>query len=160
MKKQPQLIIGWKEWVSLPELGIPAIQAKVDTGAKTSSLHAYNIKRFIKKGRPFVRFELHPMRNNTRITRLREAAILGKRTVKSSSGKREKRPVIKTLLNLNGREWEIELNLTNRDYMGFRMLLGREALAKRAMIHPGVSYIHGNLSEKKAKTLYTRRKRK
>ncbi|HEY5648244.1 MAG TPA: ATP-dependent zinc protease [Nitrospiria bacterium] len=160
MTKHPQMIIGWKEWVSLPELRIPAIQAKVDTGAKTSSLHAFNIKRFTRQGNPFVRFELHPIRKNTTITRIREAPLVGKRTVKSSGGEREKRPVIKTRLNINGAEWEIELNLTNRDYMGFRMLIGREALAKKVMINPGVPFIQAKLSDLKAMSLYRRRKRK
>ncbi len=150
----PKLIIGWQEWISLPELGIPAIRAKIDTGAKTSSLHAYHIEHFIKKGQHYVRFDLHPIRRNRTISKRCELPVLDKRTVKSSGGEKEERPVIKTILHIDGKEWEIELNLTNRDYMGFRMLIGREAVQRHAMVHPGATYIHGKMSDDTAKKRY------
>lgn len=143
----PKLIIGWQEWVNLPALDIPAIRAKIDTGAKTSSIHAYNIKVFTKNKQKFVRFDLHPLQRNKKIMRTCEAPLLDMRSVKSSSGEREIRPVIKTTLSLGKESWDIELNLTNRDYMGFRMLLGREALSKKVLITSGAIYLHGKVSD-------------
>lgn len=144
-KKLPSMIVGWQEWVSLPELGLPAVKAKIDTGAKTSSLHAYHIEKFTQRGQPYVRFEVHPIQRNRVVTRLCEAPVIDKRTVKSSSGDKEKRPVIKTQLLLGDVQWEIELNLTNRDTMGFRMLLGREAL-KHMLVNPKHTCLHGKIS--------------
>lgn len=152
--EHPKLIIGWQEWVALPQLNIPAIRAKIDTGAKTSSLHAYHIEHFIREGKHFVRFDVNPLRRNNTLVRRCEAPIVDKRTVKSSGGEKELRPVILTMLNIDGKEWEIELNLTNRDYMGHRMLLGREALQKHVMIHPGTTYIHGKMTDQTAKKKY------
>jgi ribosomal protein S6--L-glutamate ligase len=150
----PRLIIGWQEWVSLPELSIPAVCAKIDTGAKTSSIHAYQIECFTEKGKDFVRFEVHPIVRNSTIIRQCEMPLFDKRSVKSSNGETEERPVVKTLLHIDGNEWEIELNLTNRDYMGSRMLIGREALRKHTLVHSGVKYIHGKISDKAAKKKY------
>jgi ribosomal protein S6--L-glutamate ligase len=151
----PRLIIGWQEWVALPDLRVPAIQAKIDTGAKTSSIHAYNIEVFEKEGAEFVRFDLHPFRDDDQLVRICEAPMIDWRTVKSSGGEREKRPVIKTCLFIDGNQWEIELNLTNRDYMGFRMLLGREAMQKHTLIHPGAKYIHGKMDDTTARRRYS-----
>ncbi len=150
----PKLIIGWQEWVVLPGLNIPGIRAKIDTGAKTSSLHAYHIEYFTKKRQDFVRFDVHPIRRNQIISKTCEMPIIDTRTVKSSSGEKEKRPVIKTILSIDGNQWEIELNLTNRDYMGSRMLLGREALDKHVLVNPGASYIHGKISDADAIKIY------
>lgn len=150
----PKLIIGWQEWISLPEINIPAVLAKIDTGAKTSSIHAYKIEYFIKNNKDFVRFTIHPIARNNIISRTCEMPLLDKRTVKSSSGDEEERPVIKTLIHIDGNEWEIELNLTNRDYMGSRMLIGREAMRKHVLVHSGVNFIHGKLSDQTAKQKY------
>lgn len=156
----PKLIVGWKEWIALPELGIPAIKAKIDTGAKTSSIHAYDIEHIKKKSKDFVRFTLHPLSRDKTITQQCELPVLDKRFIKSSSGDREKRPVIRTKIHIDGCEWDIELNLTNRDYMGFRMLIGREALEKKALINPAIGFIHGKITEQEAKSRYKQHKKK
>lgn len=147
------MIIGWQEWVSLPNLYLPIIKAKIDTGAKTSSLHADNIKHFTKDGIKYVRFEVHPIQGNKEIVRVCEAPLLDKRKVKSSSGHKEHRPIILTTLKLGVHEWPIQLNLTNRDYMGFRMLLGREAMGS-AMIDPNGRLLHGRYSNKSVLSCY------
>lgn len=138
----------------LPELEIPALQVKIDTGAKSSSIHAFNIKYFQKNSQDFVKFDLHPLKHSKEVIKTYECPLIDMRVIKSSSGDREERPFIKTPIKIGGYEWEIELNLTNRDYMGFRMLLGREAMAKNVMVRPGVSYIHGKLSDFEAKKKY------
>lgn len=142
----PKFVVGWLEWVALPDLQVPAIRAKIDTGAKTSSIHAYNIKMSRREGQTYVAFDLHPIRGNHTISRHCEMPVIDKRVVKSSSGDREKRPVILTKLKIGGFTMDIELNLTNRDTMGYRMLLGREALRLFALVNPASAYLHGKLS--------------
>jgi len=133
-------IVGWREWVALPGLGIDRIKAKIDTGARTSALHAYRVRRFEEDGKDFVRFFVHPVQRH----RLPEiecvALLLDERTVTSSNGLRERRYVIRTLLSMGEFEWPFELTLTNRDEMSFRLLLGREALRRRILVDPGRSY--------------------
>jgi len=136
-------VLGWREWVALPELGVGAIKAKLDTGARTSSLHAFRLKRFTRDGEAMVRFEVHPVQRSTQGTRTVEALVVEERSVRSSSGQEERRPVIVTDLELGGERWPIELTLTRRDAMGFRMLLGRQALRKRAVVDPGRSFVTG-----------------
>ncbi len=148
------MIVGWKEWVSIPELDLPAMKAKIDTGAATSSLHAYNIEYFAKNGVKYVKFEVHPIQKNKRITRYCVAQLVDKRHVRSSSGEKERRPVIKTTIQIGGSKLDIELNLTNRDSMGMRMLIGREALSGRILVNPTHKFLHGKLSQKKSKELY------
>lgn len=150
----PSLIIGWQEWVELPDLDVPAIRAKIDTGARTSSIHAYKIKEFKKNNKDYVRFEVHPVQRNKLVKRVCELPIVDRRVVRSSGGECEERPVVRTNIVLGNETWEIELNLTNRDYMGFRMLLGRQALAKKVLINSGVTYLHGKMSEIQAKNKY------
>lgn len=146
-------IVGWKEWVALPDLDLPAIKAKIDTGAATSSLHAYNIT-YVKKGsKKYVRFEVHPIQNNKKIKIKCVAPLLEKRDVKSSTGEMTRRPVIKTMIKIGKNECEIELNLTNRDSMGMRMLIGREAM-KNVLVNPNHKFLHGKLSDKKSKNYY------
>ena len=141
MKKKPLLQVGWRERVSLPELGINAIKAKVDTGAATSSLYARNITYVDKDDQTFVRFLVHPRQDNTKEKLWVEAPLLEKRKVKSSNGESETRPVIRTKLELADRAWTIELTLSSRRNMTFRMLLGREALRKRAVVNVDKSYL-------------------
>ncbi len=150
----PFLIVGWKEWVALPELNLPAIKAKIDTGAATSSLHAYDIKYVSIKGVPYVRYNLHPVQKNKKITRSCLSQLFGKRSVKSSSGQVRMRPVIKVTLKIGIFEWEIELNLTNRDSMGMRMLIGRQALSGRILVNSGHKFLHGKIGSKNLKKLY------
>jgi hypothetical protein len=140
--KEP-LKIGWREWVGLPDLRVDAIKAKIDTGARTSALHAYSIEPFRRGGALWVRFELHPMQRSERMKVTCEARAIDERTVRNSGGGVERRYIIVTLLKLGDQSWPIELALANRDQMGFRMLLGRTALQGRALIEPGRSYLFG-----------------
>ena len=137
------LKVGWREWVGLPDLRVGAIKAKVDTGARTSALHAYNIAPFRRKGALWLRFELHPIQRSEAMKVICEARAVDERTVRNSGGGVERRYIIRTLLKLGEKSWPIELALANRDQMGFRMLLGRTALQGRALIEPGRSYLFG-----------------
>lgn len=129
-------LIGWREWVGLPDLGVERIRAKIDTGARSSSLHAYRIETFERDGTAVVRFQPTPTSPPV------ETVMVKQRTVRNPGGRTETRPVIGTRLRWNGRLWRIELNLTNRDEMGFRMLLGRQAL-RRLLVDSGRSYLGG-----------------
>jgi hypothetical protein len=140
--KEP-LKVGWREWVALPDLRVGAIKAKVDTGARTSALHAYNIAPFRRAGALWLRFELHPIQRSETTKVVCEARAIDERAVRNSGGGVERRYVIRTLLKLGEKSWLIELALANRDQMGFRMLLGRTALQGRALIEPGRSYLLG-----------------
>jgi hypothetical protein len=135
------VVIGWREWVTLPSLGINAIKAKIDSGARTSSLHAYDITEFKRGSRNFVRFTVHPQQRTQKAVVSCETRLLEKRKVKDSGGKVTLRPVIITQITLGDKTWEIELTLTNRNEMGFRMLLGRQALRNNFIINPGKSFL-------------------
>lgn len=139
-----RLVIGWREWLALPGIGIPAIKAKIDTGARTSSLHARNIKAFEgEDGREWVKFSLRPNLHHPEFVVDCEAPASEHRQVRSSSGEPEDRFFIVTTVVLGGVEWEIEVSLTSRDKMKFRMLLGREALRGRCLVEPHTSYLTG-----------------
>ncbi len=140
-EKYPSLIIGWREWLDLPNLGIAEIKAKIDTGARTSALHAFHVKEVDKNGKKMVQFQVHPYQKDKETTVNCEAELLEWRDVKDSGGHKQNRPVILTPVEVGGQLWEIELTLTNRDVMGFRMLLGREAVRKRFLVDPGTSYL-------------------
>ncbi|HVS66693.1 MAG TPA: RimK/LysX family protein [Thermoanaerobaculia bacterium] len=133
--------VGWREWIQIPELGQFLIKAKVDTGARSSSLHAYDLEIVDRDGIEWVRFVVHPLQRDTEVTVECEAPLLERRWVRSSTGERQLRPVIRTDLLLAGRPWPIDLTLTSRDVMGFRMLLGREAIRRRFLVDPGRSYL-------------------
>jgi hypothetical protein len=136
-------LIGWREWVGLPSLGVAEIKAKIDTGARSSALHAYDLERFERGGRAFVRFKIHPYQRSTRRCVEAESELRGLRQVRNPGGQVEQRPVIETEITLGGEAWTIELTLTNRDEMGFRMLLGRQALRRRFLINPARSFLIG-----------------
>jgi hypothetical protein len=136
-------VVGWREWVHLPQLGEVAIKAKIDTGARSSSIHAYGVETFRRRGALWVRFQLHPRQRSNEPTIQSESRVLEFRAVRSSSGHLSQRPVIVTEIELHGRRWPIELTLANRDEMGFRMLLGREALRGRLIVDPARSYLAG-----------------
>lgn len=136
--------IGWKEWLILPDLGIPAIKAKVDTGARTSTLHSFHLDTFKSDNIDMVRFHIHPLRNRTDIEIIRDAPILDKRMVRDSGGHTEERIVIKSNILLGGKEWSIEITLTSRDDMLFRMLLGRTAMLSGGFcVNPAKAYLFG-----------------
>jgi hypothetical protein len=137
----PKLVVGWREWIALPELGVAAIKPKIDTGARSSSLHAFNIETFERNGADWVRFDVHPLQRDTEVTVQAEAKVLEFRHVRSSSGHQTLRPVIRTKISLGGRRWAVDLTLAARDEMGFRMLLGREALRGRLIVDPGRSFL-------------------
>lgn len=142
-RRHPSIIVGWREWVALPDLGLPAVKAKVDTGAKTSSLHAFDIETFREGGRERVRFGVHPMQEDEQLTVWATADVVDERAVTSSSGHEELRVVIRTSLRLGDLTWPIELTLTDRRQMRLRMLLGREALAGRLLVDASASFLHG-----------------
>jgi len=151
---QTKIILGSEEWCSLPELGIPSIKARVDSGAKTSALHAINIAPFIKDGMNWVKFDINPIQNNVKTIIHCEAPLVDKRVVKSSSGFREQRYVIQTPLDIGNSKWVIEMTLTNRDSMGFRMLLGREAMSGRVLVDPEQQYLLGQTTTDNLKEVY------
>lgn len=136
-------IIGWREWVALPDFGIAKIKAKVDTGARSSSLHAFDLEVFERDGQQWVRFGVHPVQRKNDPTVEVEAQVLEYRRIRSSDGRVAVRPVIVTRLELLGITWPVELTLASRDEMGFRMLLGREAFRRRFLVHAGRSYLGG-----------------
>jgi hypothetical protein len=137
--------IGWREWVALPDLGVDAIKAKVDTGARSSSLHAFDLERFETGGRAHLRFTVHPTQRRAHPTVPVEVPLLRDTLVRNPGGREEVRPVIRTTVSWNGELWEVELNLTRRDEMGFRMLLGRQAVRRRFLVDPGRSFLGGAL---------------
>jgi hypothetical protein len=148
--REPKLrrAIGWREWVGLPEFGVESIKAKVDTGARTSSLHAFDLEEFRKGSTAMVRFKIHPEQRNAQREKTVEAKVKDWRGVRSSSGEVEHRPVILTQIEIFGDRWEVELTLTRRDAMGFRMLLGRQAIRGHLVVDPGRSYLNGRRSQK------------
>ncbi len=142
-KSKEKMIIGWREWLSFPDLGIPAIKAKVDTGARTSAIHAFDIREFTKDGQPFVEFTVHPVQHNRKPEVRCCAAVMDLRMITSSNGGRSRRYIIKTRVRIGERTWPIELSLASRDQLGFRALLGRQAIRKNCIINAGSSYKAG-----------------
>ena len=136
-------LLGWREWVGLPGLGLPLIKAKVDTGARTSTLHAFYVEIFRRGGEERVRFGVHPLRGRAMVEVHCEAPVLDRRVVSDSGGHKEQRCVIRTPLEIGGRVWPIEVTLTNREDMLFRMLLGRTAIAGRGIVDPARSFVAG-----------------
>lgn len=144
-------VVGWREWVALPELGVSRIKAKVDTGARTSALHAINIHFVARHGKVYVRFDLHPKQRDSKRLVSCEALLVEERHVTDSGGTRTLRPVIETLVDIGGRVVPAELTLVSRDAMGFRMLIGRQALRRRFLVHPNKSFMGKSLGTKKKK---------
>lgn len=140
-----RLIVGWQEWVALPELGLPALKAKIDTGAKTSALHTHFIEPYGTSGRPKVRFSVRPS-PESELEVVATADVIDRREVISSNGVRELRYVIRTLLSIAGRQWPIEVTLTNREHMTYRMLIGRQAIRSDMLVDCATSFRQPRLS--------------
>ena len=149
-------VIGWREWLSLPGLGIDHIKAKIDSGARTSAIHAYDIQSFSDRGAPHVSFTVRPEQRRRVPTLECIAEIRDERMVRSSTGHQQCRYVIETMVSLDGIEWLIEVTLANRDPLGFRMLLGREAIRRRFLIDPNRSFLVGR-SFADVTTVFTRK---
>lgn len=144
-----KLMVGWREWVALPDLAIPAIKAKVDTGARTSALHAIDIEPFSRDDKPWVRFVVQPVQKHRDLKIHCQAPVIEQREVMDSGAHRETRYVINTHIHLNDRKKLIELTLTCRYGMRFRMLLGRTALKPDIVCDPGASYKLGRINSKR-----------
>ena len=144
------LTFGWREWVALPELGILHIKAKVDTGARSSALHAFEVRPFVVDGIQRIEFFIHPHQRDNETVLVCTADVVDQRSVTDSGGHKEDRWVISTLLKIGPHFWPIEMTLTARDDMRFRMLLGRTAIKRRALVDSSRSYRVGK-KPKKAK---------
>jgi ribosomal protein S6--L-glutamate ligase len=139
------LILGWEEWVALPELGLPAIKVKVDTGARTSALHAYYVEPFGSPRARKVRFGVHPLPRQRDVAIECTARLIDRREVKSSSGESEQRWVIETAISIAGQQWPIEITLADRNMMTYRMLLGRQAIQAGMLVDPSSSFLQPKL---------------
>lgn len=137
------ITVGWREWVALPDLDVPVIKAKIDTGARTSSLHVESLEPFDRDGRRWVRFTVAPLQETTDVVLVREAPVVDRRRVTNSGGVGEERYVIRTPLRVSAESWPVEITLTSRESMTFRMLLGRTALRGRVLVDPRRSYLTG-----------------
>jgi ribosomal protein S6--L-glutamate ligase len=140
------LILGWQEWIALPDLGLPALKAKIDTGAKTSALHTHLIEPYGPVKRRMVRFTVHPNPQRGDLEIEASAAVIDRREVISSNGERELRFVIATRLSMGGSEWPIEVTLTNREKMAYRMLIGRQGIRPNVLVDPDASFRQPKLS--------------
>lgn len=150
-KKRVLPIIGWREWIDLPGIGIEKIKVKVDSGARSSSLHAYDVKVFERDSKQWVSFKVHPLQRSREKVVSVEAEVLEFRSVKSSTGIAKMRPVILTDIEILGERFPVEITLASRDNMGFRMLLGREAFRGRFLVDGGRSYYGGKPMRPKKK---------
>jgi ribosomal protein S6--L-glutamate ligase len=142
------LILGWEEWVMLPDLGLNAIKAKVDTGARTSALHAFYVEPFGTARARKVRFGVHPVPRRNDIAIECTARLIDRREVRSSNGRIEERYVIETPIRIGDRQWRIEITLANRDMMNYRMLLGRQAIPHDGLVRPSASFLQPRLNYK------------
>ncbi|MBI3134264.1 MAG: ATP-dependent zinc protease [Bacteroidetes bacterium] len=154
MELRKLMIVGNAEWCALPNLKVPAIRARIDSGAKTSSIHAVNIQEFYKGRQQWVRFEIHPLRIHTDIFIKCEAPVYDFRIVKSSTGEAQPRYVIQTTIAMGGEKWTIQVTLANRRSMGFQMLLGREAMTHRILINPSEDFRLTRYTKKQIRTFY------
>lgn len=153
-KINEHLLIGWREWCALPQLNVPAIKVKIDTGARTSALHAFNIRLQRKKGKDYVHFSVYPIQGNKNFAINCESLLVDQRYFMSSNGHKEYRYVILTEITLGDQTRSIELSLSNRDPLKFRMLLGREALKNLACIDTARSFCQGRIRKIELKKIY------
>ncbi len=145
-QSSPANVAGWREWVSLPVFGIKWVKAKLDTGARSSAIHAYDMEEIDRDGSPWVSFELHPWQRSDLDSCRIELPVIDRRIVRSSTGHEEERLVVTTIVRAVGLDLTAELTLTNRDEMGFRMLVGREAMRGVILVDPSRSYLGGRPS--------------
>lgn len=145
-------LLGWREWVRLGSLGLPPIKAKIDTGARTSALHAFKLEPFLRNGRQWIRFSIHPRQHNPWLVCTCEAPVIDRRRVTDSGGHRQMRYVIESDITLGGETWSIELTLVSRETMRFRLLLGRTALNGRFLVDPALGYCIGKRRRKSTTT--------
>jgi hypothetical protein len=150
-RRKPRPVLGWREWIELPELCATPVKAKIDTGARTSALHAHDLEIFEAGGVSVAAFELHPLQRSAAGTVRVEWPVLGFRRVRSSNGRVETRPVIVTTARIDHVTWPIEITLASRDEMGFRMLLGRSAVRRRFLVDPGRSFLAAKAPKKPKK---------
>ena len=134
-------LAGWREWVSLPGIAVPWVKAKLDTGARTSALHAFDLEELERDGQRWVRFGVHPWQDSDDDVVEAELPVVDVREVRSSSGHTEERLVVPMTITLLERPIEAEVTLSRRDELGFRMLVGREALRQGFAVDPGRSYL-------------------
>jgi len=149
-----KLIVGWREWGSLPTLNIPAIKIKIDTGAKTSTLHALNIEIVVQDQKRYVRFCVYPLQRNNSIVRRCILPVLDERVIKSSNGQEENRITVLTPIRIAEKQWDIELTLTDRSTMFFNMLLGRQAM-KNLLVDPAQSFCQGKITSRRVGEIYS-----
>jgi hypothetical protein len=152
MKQNSRRTAGWREWVGLDGLGVPRIKAKLDTGARTSAIHAFDIEGFSRDGERWVRFSIHPLQRDDALEIACEARVADIRAVTNPGGRREKRYIIRTDLSIGGETWPIDLSLTDRDEMGFRLLIGRTAMHGRLLVDPDRSFRLGKQKRGRSKS--------
>ncbi len=157
VRKVDREVLGWREWLALPDIHVKSIKVKIDTGARTSALHAFDVEFFRKGGKKHVRFKIHPKQRDSERTVSAEALLIDERVVRSSSGRAELRPVVLVNAKWKDHVWPIELTLTRRDVMGFRMLVGRQAIRGRFLVDPGRSYLGGRPPRRKKKKTTTKK---
>lgn len=135
-------LVGWREWVSLPDLSPVPVKAKIDTGARTSTLHAFELELSERHGQPWAEFEIHPIQRSRAQPSAVSCPVREFKRVRSSTGHSQDRPVIRTIIQIGEHRFDIDVTLTSRDDMGFRMLLGRGAIRRRFWVEPGRSFLH------------------
>lgn len=160
MEKKQKRAAGWREWVGLPSIGVGSIKAKLDTGARTSALHAFNIETYWSDGELWARFLVRPFQKNDAKEIACNARIEDIRTVSNPGGRRQRRLIVRTDIRLGDATWPIELSLTDRDEMGFRLLIGRTAMHGNLIVDPDRSYLLGKRGRTKKKKKLKSKKRK
>lgn len=158
MMREKKFIIGCEEWCALPELGIPLIKAKVDSGAKISSIHAFNIRKCTEANKEYIMFDIHPIQGNRAIIISCKAKFIGYKSIKSSNGAIEKRLTITTPIKIGEYVWNIEITLANRDSMGYRMLIGREAMKEKILVDPDNSFLLTKVDDGRINEIYSKKK--